>query len=123
MNWKCLLVVLVAFVAVLMFGPSAGVSVAADKEIVPPAPAQVAPQPGMGSGAAATEKTASTKVNINTAGAADLQKLTGIGPKIAEEIVKYREVNGLFQKTEDLKKVKGIGDKKFEVVKDQITVE
>jgi len=122
MSWKYLLVVLVTLVTVLMFGPPAGVSVAADKETTT-APAPVVQQPGMGAGAVATEKIAPAKMNINTASAADLQKLTGIGPKIAEEIVKYRDANGLFQKTEDLKKVKGVGDKKFEAIKDQIAVE
>jgi comEA protein len=63
------------------------------------------------------------KVNINTAKADELAKLPGIGKKIAADIVTYREKNGLFKSTEDLKKVKGIGDKKFGSLKDKITIE
>lgn len=75
---------------------------------------------------AETEKaavTSSGKVNICTASAAELEKLPGIGAKTAEEIVLYREKNGPFNSTEDLKKVKGIGEKKFEALKDKITVQ
>jgi comEA protein len=63
------------------------------------------------------------KININSAYAADLQLLPGIGEIIAERIIDYREQKGSFKKPEDIKKVKGIGDKKFEQIKDYITVE
>ncbi len=69
------------------------------------------------------EQSASPKININTASAEELQKLPGIGPKIAEEIEKYRETNGPFKSAEDFKQVKGVGDKKFEAVKDRIATE
>ena len=49
------------------------------------------------------------KVNINTASAKELMALNGIGAKVAERIVAYREANGPFKKAEDLKKVEGIG--------------
>jgi competence protein ComEA len=49
------------------------------------------------------------KVNINTASAKELMALNGIGAKVAERIVAYREANGPFKKVEDLKKVEGIG--------------
>ncbi len=65
----------------------------------------------------------STKLNINRASKSDLEKLPGIGPTIAERIVNYREEHGAFKSIEDLKNVKGIGDKKFEALKDLITVE
>ncbi len=64
-----------------------------------------------------------TKVNINKASKDQLAKLPDIGPKTAEEIINYREKNGPFKKIEDIKKVSGIGDKKFEKIKDLITVE
>jgi len=62
------------------------------------------------------------KININTAGYEELQKITGVGPVIAQRIVDYRETNGPFQKIEDIKGVKGIGDKTFEKMRDQITI-
>lgn len=62
------------------------------------------------------------KVNINIATAKQLQILDGIGPEIAERIVKYREENGMFQSIEDLRKVSGIGDVKFRKIEKYITV-
>ena len=61
-------------------------------------------------------------VNINTAGSEELQTLTGIGPAYAERIIEYRSANGPFQKTEDIKNVKGIGDATFLKIKDFITI-
>lgn len=52
-------------------------------------------------------------LNLNTASAAQLQTLPGIGPKLAERIVAYRRQKGPFQKIEQLMKVKGIGRSKF----------
>jgi competence protein ComEA len=65
---------------------------------------------------------AQDKVNINTATAEQLQELPGIGKKVAERIIEYREKNQ-FEKPEDLMQVKGIGAKKYEKIKDLITVE
>jgi competence protein ComEA len=62
-------------------------------------------------------------VNINTATAEQLQLLPGIGEKKAEEIIKYRKEKGEFKAIEDIKNVKGIGDKVFEKIKDNIVVE
>ena len=62
-------------------------------------------------------------VNLNQAGAEELQKLPGVGPKIAEEIVKYREANGPFTAVEDLIKVKGIGAAKFQRIRQRVSVE
>lgn len=62
------------------------------------------------------------KVNINTAQVAELEALPGIGQSKAEAIVKYREENGNFKTAEDLKKVKGIGDKMFEKISAEIEV-
>ncbi|WP_035053376.1 helix-hairpin-helix domain-containing protein [Carnobacterium pleistocenium] len=70
-----------------------------------------------------TEKlTDSTKVNINLADAIELQQLSGIGEKKAEQIVIYRQENGSFQTIEDLKNVSGIGEKTFEALKASVTV-
>jgi competence protein ComEA len=64
-----------------------------------------------------------TRININTATLAELDKLPKIGPSIAQRIIDYRTKNGPFKKTEDLKNVSGIGDATFEALKDLITVE
>ena len=63
------------------------------------------------------------KININTATVEELVKLKRVGPKYAEMIIEYRDANGPFQSPEDLMKVKGIGEKTFEVNKDMIAVE
>lgn len=61
-------------------------------------------------------------VNINTATQTELETLTGIGPSTALKIIKYREENGKFKAIEDIKNVPGIGDSKFEAIKDEICV-
>jgi len=70
----------------------------------------------------ATSSNPAAKININTATGEELDKLPGVGPATAAKIIEYREQNGAFAAIEDLKKVKGIGDKKFEDLKDYITV-
>ncbi len=72
---------------------------------------------------AETAPTASgKKVNINTASSAELEKLPRIGPKVAQRIIDFRKEHGNFKKIEELMKVKGIGEKTFEQLKDRITV-
>lgn len=63
------------------------------------------------------------KANINTASAGQLALLPGIGDKLATEILNYRTANGNFKTIEDIKKVIGVGDKKFENIKNNIAVE
>ncbi|OIO71188.1 MAG: competence protein ComEA [Zetaproteobacteria bacterium CG12_big_fil_rev_8_21_14_0_65_55_1124] len=60
-------------------------------------------------------------VNINTATAKELQKVHGIGAKIADMIVTYRDEHGAFKSVEELKHVKGIGKKTLEKIKDDLT--
>ncbi len=62
------------------------------------------------------------KVNINQADAKTLTTLKGIGKDRAVKIIEYREMNGPFQKIEDIMKVKGIGKKIFEQNKDVLSV-
>lgn len=62
------------------------------------------------------------KVNINQAGQEELQELPGIGPALAMQIIEYRNTNGKFSKIEDLQNVKGIGDAKFNNIKEYVTV-
>ena len=62
-------------------------------------------------------------VNINKANAQELQNLRGIGPSLADRIVKYREAHGgRFEKAEDLTQVNGIGPSKFQKIKDHVTL-
>jgi competence protein ComEA len=63
------------------------------------------------------------KVNINTATEDQIALLPGIGPKLATEIVNYRTTNGNFKTIDDIKKVSGVGDKKFEKIKNLVVVE
>ena len=65
----------------------------------------------------------SAKININTANATMLQTLSGIGPVLSERIIEYRNQNGLFGVIDDIKDVFGIGEKKFEGIKDLICVQ
>ena len=64
----------------------------------------------------------SSKVNINTASASELITLDGIGESTAAKIIAYRQANGSFASIEEIKKVSGIGDRKYEAIKDRITV-
>ncbi|PCF35771.1 competence protein ComEA [Staphylococcus delphini] len=61
-------------------------------------------------------------VNLNTADEKELTQIPGIGPSKAQTIIKHREENGPFQSVENLKDVKGIGEKTFEKLKDYLTV-
>ena len=61
-------------------------------------------------------------VNINTASAAELVSLPGVGEATAAKIIASRDSEGPFQAIEDLKRVSGIGDKKYEALKDLICV-
>ena len=61
-------------------------------------------------------------VNLNTATAAQLEGLPGVGPALAARILEYRQKNGSFKKVEDLMNVKGIGEKSFLKLKPLVTV-
>ena len=62
------------------------------------------------------------KININTADIDLLQTINGVGESLASKIIDYRKQNGKFKSVEDLKNVSGIGDKKFEDIKDKVIV-
>lgn len=62
------------------------------------------------------------KVNINTASQTELETLNGIGPSTALKIINYRSQNGNFKKIDDIKNVPGIGDSKFENIKNDICI-
>ena len=62
------------------------------------------------------------KVNINTANQTELETLPGIGTATAEKIIDYRNKNGKFSSIEDIQNVKGIGNAKYENIKESICV-
>ncbi|MHA8138587.1 helix-hairpin-helix domain-containing protein [Lactobacillaceae bacterium Scapto_B20] len=62
------------------------------------------------------------KININTADKQQLQSISGIGEKKAENIVSYRQQHGNFKSIDEIKNTDGIGDKMFENIKNQITI-
>ena len=65
---------------------------------------------------------AAAPINLNSATSAQLEALPGIGAKMAERIVEYRQKNGSFKKVEDLMNVQGVGEKSFLKLKPLITV-
>ena len=69
-----------------------------------------------------TNTTNYEKVNINTAKQTELETLSGIGPSTALKIIDYREKNGDFKTIEDIKNVPGIGESKYESIKEDICV-
>ena len=71
---------------------------------------------------AAAKPPVTAVVNLNTASAAQLEALPGIGAKTAARIVEYRQKNGPFKKIEELMNVKGIGEKSFLKLRPQITI-
>jgi competence protein ComEA len=76
----------------------------------------------VGAGTGATGNESGHKVNINLASARELEELPGIGPTLAERIVAYREKKGGFKKVDELKQVSGIGEKKFEELRDYVEI-
>jgi competence protein ComEA len=66
--------------------------------------------------------TAAAPVNLNTATAEQLATIPGVGAKMAERIIDYRQKNGGFKKIEDLMNVSGVGEKSFLKMKPLVTV-
>jgi competence protein ComEA len=84
---------------------------------------QAAPAAAQSKARASAAKPAATgPININTASAAELEGLPGVGPKMAARIIEYRQKNGPFKKIEDVMNVRGLGEKNFLKVKGQLTV-
>ncbi|PKO24693.1 MAG: competence protein ComE [Betaproteobacteria bacterium HGW-Betaproteobacteria-8] len=61
-------------------------------------------------------------VDINTATAAQLESVDGIGPKKAEAIIEYRKKNGQFKSVDELENVKGLGKASIEKMRNELTV-
>ncbi|MFV0556887.1 MAG: helix-hairpin-helix domain-containing protein [Lactovum sp.] len=68
-------------------------------------------------------KSSAEKVNINEANLSELQNLTGVGEKRAQDIIDYRTENGPFKSIEDLKNVSGFGEKTVENLKESIRID
>lgn len=67
-------------------------------------------------------RAAATVVDINRASTEDFEKLPGIGPKLAQQIVAYRTKHGPFRRVEDLLIIKGIGSKKWKALRPFVCV-
>lgn len=74
------------------------------------------------SSSAGSSSASAEKINLNTATAEELQQLSGIGPALSQRIIDYREKNGGFSSIDQLKEVSGIGDTRFEQLKDSVSV-
>ncbi|EGO8362764.1 competence protein ComEA [Enterococcus faecalis] len=71
---------------------------------------------------ASAQQNQEEKINVNTATEAELQTISGIGAKKAQEIIRFRDEQGPFKTVEELKNVPGIGEKTVERLKDMLTV-
>jgi competence protein ComEA len=65
---------------------------------------------------------AAAAVNLNTASKDELVALPGIGPAKAQAIIDYRAQNGAFKSVEEIRKVRGIGEKLFQQIRPELTV-
>ncbi len=86
------------------------------------AAAEELPVGGQGKSSRASSHGKSGKININTADEKVLDELPGIGPAMAKRIVEYREREGMFRSPEELKNVRGIGEAKYEKIKDRVEI-
>jgi comEA protein len=63
------------------------------------------------------------KVNLNTADLKKFVSVPGIGVKIAQGIIEYRKLHGKFNTLEELKQIKGIGEVKYDLIKDYFLID
>ena len=80
------------------------------------------PEPAGSSEAVGLPIAGDGKININRATKAELMDLPGIGNVLASRIVEYRDQHGDFSRIEDIRNVSGIGEKRYEAIRDKITV-
>lgn len=85
-------------------------------------PSPVASLTDQGLSAVATKRYHQGLLDLNRATDKDFDALPGVGPKLAERIMKYRQSIGIFHSLDELRAVKGIGKKKFEQIRPLVTV-
>lgn len=85
-------------------------------------PGQAAPGPAVGGGAPGGSAAPAGPVNLNTATLTQLDALPGVGPVLAQRILDHRDRNGGFRSVSDLRQVDGIGDARYEQLKELVTV-
>ncbi|MFC4942225.1 helix-hairpin-helix domain-containing protein [Pseudonocardia sp. GCM10023141] len=90
--------------------------------VPPPPEAPAEPSSGAGSTAAGAGAAPGGKVNLNAAGASQLDALPGVGPVTAQRIVEWRTHNGRFARVEQLREIEGIGERKFAQLRDLVTI-
>jgi competence protein ComEA len=89
---------------------------------VTPPPGAAVPNAPAGAPAGGAGAPAGGPINLNTATLADLDRLPGVGPVLAQRILDAREAKGGFKAVSDLRKVDGIGDARYEQLKDLVVV-
>lgn len=118
-----LAVLLCLLFALVLYLPGAAVSAAAEPAIQALA---AAPERTLTGGddptRTASELLPGELLDLNEASAEELQKLPGIGEKLSEAIVAYREEHGPFQSVEELQQVPGIGEKRMDAIRDLVTI-
>jgi competence protein ComEA len=89
---------------------------------VTPPPGASVPNGAAGAPAGGAGAPAGGPINLNTATLADLDRLPGVGPVLAQRILDARDAQGGFKAVSDLRKVDGIGDSRYEQLKDLVVV-
>ena len=122
--WACL--ILAAFLAGMFIGRNlTGTTIQTSVLTTPTSTSQVSQVTPSTSIPNVTSKPgtsqANGKININTADLQTLMTLPGIGEAYAQRIIDYRQANGPFGKTSDIMNVSGIGEKRYDAIKDLIT--
>ncbi|MBX3403322.1 MAG: ComEA family DNA-binding protein [Phycisphaeraceae bacterium] len=120
------------FAAAVVLGGAAVVGMVWSASTRLPASARAGAALGAGSPAPATDATPTRAaaparidrlINLNTASAAELELLPGIGPAMAERIIEHRESRGPFRSINELDRIGGIGARTIERLRDKVTVE
>jgi comEA protein len=98
--------------ATIVIVPRSGSSTPSDSQL--PIPDTESPAPD-------TEQSTPSLIDLNTATPAELDLLPGIGPALSQRIIDYRKANHGFRSIEELRKVSGIGPKKYAAIKDRVS--